>query len=92
MSIAKYYLCYILGKLFAGGDAQLDNRIKDLREDSDLTQQKIADAIGITQRKYSYIETGTQPLTDELLVKLANYYQVSIDYLLRQTNNPKRNI
>lgn len=69
----------------------MDNRIKDLREDSDLTQQKIAEAIGITQRKYSYIETGTQPLTDELLVKLANYYQVSIDYLLRQTNNPKRN-
>lgn len=69
----------------------MENRIKDLRDDSDLTQQQIADAIGITQRKYSYIETGTQPLTDELLVKLANYYQVSIDYLLRQTNNPKRN-
>ena len=69
----------------------MDNRIKDLREDSDLTQQKIAEAIGITQRKYSYIETGTQPLTDELLVRLANYYQVSIDYLLRQTDNPKRN-
>ena len=79
------------GQATIGGDAQLDNRIKDLREDSDLTQQKVADAIGITQRKYSYIETGTQPLTDELLVKLANYYQVSIDYLLRQTNNPKRN-
>lgn len=70
----------------------MDNRIKDLRDDSDLTQQQIADAIGITQRKYSYVETGTQPLTDELLVKLANYYRVSIDYLLRQTNNPKRNM
>ena len=69
----------------------MQNRIRDLREDSDLTQQQIADAIGITQRKYSYIETGTQPLTDELLVKLANYYKVSIDYLLKQTNNPKRN-
>lgn len=69
----------------------MDNRIRDLREDADLTQQQIADAIGITQRKYSYIETGTQPLTDELLVKLANYYRVSIDYLLRQTNNPNRN-
>ena len=69
----------------------LQNRIRDLREDSDLNQQQIADAIGITQRKYSYIETGTQPLTDELLVKLANYYKVSIDYLLKQTNNPKRN-
>ena len=66
------------------------NRIKDLREDSDLTQQRVADAIGITQRKYSYIETGTQPLTDELLVKLAAFYGVSIDYILLQTDNPKR--
>ena len=70
----------------------MQNRVKDLREDSDLTQQKVADAIGITQRKYSYIETGQQPLTDELLIKLANLYQVSIDYLLRQTDNPKRNM
>ena len=69
----------------------LDNRLRDLREDSDLTQQKLADALGITQRKYSYIETGTQPLTDEILIKLANYYDVSIDYLLRQTNDPRRN-
>ena len=69
----------------------VDNRIKDLREDHDLTQQQIASAIGITQRKYSYIETGTQPLTDELLIRLSNYYRVSIDYLLRQTNNPRRN-
>jgi transcriptional regulator with XRE-family HTH domain len=66
------------------------NRIKDLREDADLTQQQIADAIGITQRKYSYVETGTQPLTDELLIRLADYYKVSIDYLLKQTNNPRR--
>ena len=67
------------------------NRIKDLREDADLTQQQIADAIGITQRKCSYVETGTQPLTDELLIRLADYYKVSIDYLLKQTNNPRRN-
>ena len=68
------------------------NRIRDLREDNDLTQQKLADAIGITQRKYSYLETGTQQLTDEILVKLANYYKVSIDYLLRQTDKPERNV
>ena len=47
------------------------NRIRDLREDHDLTQQKVADAIGITQRKYSYLETGVQPLTDEILVRLS---------------------
>ena len=71
---------------------KMQNRIRDLREDSDLTQQNVADAIGITQRKYSYIETGQQQLTDEILVKLANLYQVSIDYILRQTSNPKRNL
>lgn len=68
----------------------MENRVKDLREDHDLTQQQVADAIGITQRKYSYIETGTQALTDEILVRLARYYRVSIDYLLCQTNEKKR--
>ena len=68
----------------------MKNRIKDLREDHDLTQQQIADTIGITQRKYSYLETGTQQLTDEILVALANYYNVSIDYLLMQTKTKKR--
>lgn len=68
----------------------MNSRIRDLREDADLSQQQVADAIGITQRKYSYLETETQPLTDELLIKLATFYNVSIDYILRQTNNPKR--
>ena len=56
-----------------------------------MTQQQIADKIGITQRKYSYIETGVQQWTDEILVKLSNFYGVSIDYILCQTNNPERN-
>lgn len=68
----------------------MNNRIRDLREDHDLTQQQVADAIGITQRKYSYLETGTQQLTDEILVALANYYNVSIDYLLMQTKKKER--
>ena len=68
----------------------MQNRVKDLREDHDLTQQKVADAIQITQRKYSYLETGTQPLTDEVLIKLADFYDVSIDYILMRTNNPGR--
>ncbi|MBQ8794940.1 MAG: helix-turn-helix transcriptional regulator [Clostridia bacterium] len=61
----------------------MDNRIKDLREDRDLTQTQVAKAIGITQRKYSYIETGTQQLTDEILVKLAKFYGVTVDYILK---------
>lgn len=66
------------------------NRLKDLREDHDYTQQQIADAIGITQRKYSYIETGVQQLTAEVLVPLARFYGVSVDYLLGETDEPRR--
>ena len=68
----------------------MKNRLKDLREDHDFTQQMVADKIGITQRKYSYVETGTQQLTAELLVPLAQLYHVSIDYLLCQTDRPER--
>ena len=64
----------------------MNTRIKELREDNDLTQQQVADKIGITQRKYSYIETGTQQLTDEILVKLAKLYNVTTDYILRLTD------
>ena len=76
---------------YTQGDIALKNRIRDLREDHDLSQQQLADRIGITPRKYSYLETGVQMLSDEILVKLADYYGVSIDYLLMQTDNPKRN-
>lgn len=67
----------------------MKNRIKDLREDHDYTQQHVADAIGITQRKYSYLETETQQWPDELLVRLANFYQTSVDYLLLLTDEPR---
>lgn len=66
------------------------NRLKDLREDHDYTQQQVAAAIGITQRKYSYIETGMQQLTAEVLVSLARFYAVNVDYLLGETDEPCR--
>ena len=62
------------------------NRIKDLRIDHDLTQTEVAAAIGITQRKYSYIETGTQLVTEDILVSLSRFYGVSVDYILRLIN------
>lgn len=68
----------------------MDTRIKELREDNDLTQQQIADKLGITQRKYSYLETGTQQLTDEILVKLSTVYNVTTDYILKLTNKPNK--
>lgn len=69
---------------------QIKNRLRDLREDNDYTQQYVAKKIGMTQRKYSYIETGIQQLTAEALVPLAKLYGVSIDYLLCQTDCPRR--
>lgn len=62
------------------------NRLKDLREDHDYTQQQVAEKIGITQRKYSYVETGVQQLTADVLVALARFYKVSVDYLLGETD------
>lgn len=67
----------------------METRIKDLRVDRDLTQQQVADAIGVTQRKYSYLETGTQQWPDELLVRLAAFYHTSVDYLLRLTDEER---
>ena len=64
-------------------------RIKDLRIDSDLTQTDVANAIGITQRKYSYIETEIQPLTDEIICKLAKLYDVTSDYILYLSDKKK---
>ena len=61
----------------------INTRIKDLRIDSDLSQTQVAEAIGITQRKYSYLETEIQPLTDEIICKLAKFYGTSADYILR---------
>lgn len=64
----------------------METRIRDLREDHDLSQSEVAEIIGISQRKYSYLETGQQPWTDEILVRLAKFYHTSIDYLLKQTD------
>ena len=67
----------------------MNTRIRALREDRDLTQTQVAEALGISQRKYSYLETGVQQWTDELLVRLAGFYQTSVDYLLERTDERK---
>ena len=64
----------------------MENRIKDLRIDSDFLQKDVASAIGITQRKYSYIETGVQLATEDILFKLALFYGVNVDYILKLTD------
>jgi transcriptional regulator with XRE-family HTH domain len=61
--------------------------IRDLREDSDITQSEVAGILGIAQNTYSQYETGKISFTADMLVCLANYYRTSIDYLLGQTDN-----
>ncbi len=60
-------------------------RIKDLREDSDIKQKELADALGISQRAYSHYENGTRKIPLDILVALAEYYGCSTDYLLGRT-------
>ena len=67
----------------------MKTRIKDLREDNDLTQQDIANFLNITQAAYSYYEKNKRNIPLELLIKLADYYDTSIDYLLYRTDNIK---
>ena len=62
------------------------SRIRDLREDRDLSQAQIAKVIGTTQQQYSKIETGRADISGEKLRKLAEYYNISADYILGLTN------
>lgn len=64
-------------------------RIRDLREDKDLTQQQVADMLFINRRTYASYENGINSMTPETLIKIADLYDVSIDYLLERTDNPK---
>lgn len=64
-------------------------RIRDLREDRDLTQAEIAKVIGTTQQQYSKIETGRADISGEKLCRLAQFYQVSADYILGLTKDPR---
>lgn len=63
-------------------------RIRELREDNDLTQKKVGEAINLPQRTYAYYESGQRMIPPEVLCALADFYHVSVDYLLGLTNNP----
>ena len=65
-------------------------RLRDLREDHDLSQKKLAEKIGMSQTGYSKYETGENDVPTAILIKLSRLYDVSIDYLLGETNDPKR--
>lgn len=65
-------------------------RLRDLREDKDLKQVQVAQLLGIQQTVYSRYERGYQTIPVEHLLVLADFYNVSTDYILGRTNDPRR--
>ena len=67
-------------------------RIRYLREDRDMKQRQVADYLNCSQQVYSNYELGQRDIPTDILIKLSDFYNVSTDYLLGLTTNPKRNI
>ena len=65
-------------------------RIKDLREDNDITQKEIADYLHIKQNNYSQYENGKRQLPIDMLIALARFYNTSTDYILGLTDEKRR--
>lgn len=64
-------------------------RIRDLREDKDISQTKLAQILGMSQTGYSKYETGENDVPTNILIKLAYYYETSVDYILGLTDQKK---
>ncbi len=65
-------------------------RIRDLREDHDLTQREMAKVLNCSQQVYSNYELGQRDIPTDILIKLSEYFNVSVDYILGLTNNSKK--
>lgn len=65
----------------------LYQRIRDLREDKDMTQTQMAKILSCSQRIYSNYERGDVDIPTDILIKLADFHSVSVDYLLNRTSN-----
>ena len=61
-------------------------RLRDLREDNDLSQKQVAQMLGMSQTGYSKYETGENDIPTHVLIKLADFYQTTTDYILGRTD------
>ena len=66
----------------------MQTRIRTLREDHDLTQKRMSELLHTSQVAYSYYELSKRNIPIDLLCKLADFYNTSVDYLLCRTDNP----
>lgn len=67
------------------------SRIRDLREDRDLTQKQIGEVLSCSQRVYSNYERGELDIPTDILIKLADFHNVSVDYILNRTDRKETN-
>ena len=66
-------------------------RIQDLRTDADMSQKQLSEILHISQRSYSHYETGSRNIPVEMLIRLANYYDISVDYLVGRPDKKEMN-
>lgn len=71
--------------------SDIQARLKELRKEKDLTQKQVADETGLSYRGYQNIEYGVKEPTLSRIIALADYFNVSIDYLVGRTDNPETN-
>ncbi|MBQ6697714.1 MAG: helix-turn-helix transcriptional regulator [Oscillospiraceae bacterium] len=69
----------------------LYKRIRDLREDKDITQAQMGEFLSCSQRVYSNYERGDIDIPTATLIKIADFHNVSVDYLMERTDNPEMN-
>ena len=65
-------------------------RLKELRKENNVTQKQVAESIKITERNYQSFEYGTTKPNHDNIIALADYFDVSTDYLLGRSDNPER--
>ena len=89
MSIPQFAVVYnILKNVMQGGF--MYRRIRDLREDRDLTQKQMAKNLNCSQQVYSNYELGQRDIPTDILIKLSIFYGVSVDYILGISDNPQK--
>ena len=78
-------------QITGGDDMPYYRRIRDQREDKDLTQTQMGAILSCSQRVYSNYERGDIDIPTTTLIRIADFHKVSVDYLLERTNNPQMN-
>lgn len=65
-------------------------KLQDLREDSDLTQRQLSEILHLSSRAYGHYETGARDVPVEVMIRVADYYNTSLDYLLDRTKDKEK--